>query len=323
MHLEQAQERIKKEIENISLPLEPRGLYDPVKYILSLGGKRIRPALVLLGANLFSETTDGAIGPAIGIEIFHNFTLLHDDLMDNSEIRRGKETVHLKWNPNTSILSGDVMSILANEFICKTTSPNLKEILQAFNRTAIEVCEGQMYDMDFETRTDVSIAEYLEMIRLKTSVLIAASLEIGALSANATISQAKDLYEFGLNLGLAFQLQDDLLDSYGDTKSFGKKVGNDILTNKKTYLMISALNASSPEDKKQLIEILEEKIFIPEEKIKEVKLIFDKYSVKELIQNKIEAYFQLALKKLKSISIEEDRKAILQNFSQQLMGRKV
>ena len=241
--------------------------------------------------------------------------------MDNSEIRRGQKTVHLKWNPNTAILSGDVMSILANEYICKTASSNLKEILHAFNRTAIEVCEGQMYDMDFESRSNVTISEYLEMIRLKTSVLIAASLEIGALSNNATKNQAKDLYEYGLNLGMAFQLQDDLLDSYGDTKSFGKKVGNDILTNKKTYLMISALNESSPADKKQLIEILEEEIFIPEKKIKEVKLIFDKYSVKELIQDKIEAYFQIALKKLNSIRIEESRKSALQNFSQQLMDR--
>ena len=319
--LEQAQERIKKEIDNIRLPSEPSGLYDPVRYTLGLGGKRIRPALVLLGANLFSENIDDAIGPAIGIEIFHNFTLLHDDLMDNSEIRRGQKTVHLKWNPNTAILSGDVMSILANEFVCKTASSNLKEILQAFNRTAIEVCEGQMYDMDFESRTNVTISEYLEMIRLKTSVLIAASLEIGALSTNATKNQAKDLYEYGLNLGMAFQLQDDLLDSYGDTKSFGKKVGNDILTNKKTYLMISALNESSSADKKHLIKILAEKNFIPEKKIKDVKLIFDKYFVKELIQNKIDTYFQIALKKLSNISIEENRKSTLQKFSQQLMGR--
>lgn len=322
LSLEEAQQRIKQEIEGVNLPSEPQRLYDPVRYILGLGGKRIRPALVLLGANIFSENLQSAIGPAIGIEVFHNFTLLHDDLMDNSEIRRGKETVHLKWNPNISILSGDVMSILSNEFMCKTESSNLKEVLQSFNRTAIEVCEGQMLDMDFESRTDVSIDEYLEMIRLKTSVLIAASLEIGALTANAKPNQAKDLYEFGMNLGLAFQLQDDLLDSYGDTKSFGKKVGNDIITNKKTYLMISAMNESDPEDKAQMLDLLNQKDILPEEKIKAVKLIYDKYSVKKLTQNKIEEYFQLALQKLKSIDIEEDRKFVLYKFAQQLMGRK-
>ncbi|MCF8381431.1 MAG: polyprenyl synthetase family protein [Bacteroidales bacterium] len=321
LSLEDAQIRIKKEIEIIDLPLVPKDLYDPVRYILSLGGKRIRPALVLLGANLFSDDISSAVNPAIGIEIFHNFTLLHDDLMDNSVIRRGKETVHIKWSPNISILSGDVMSILAGKYISKTNSPNYKDIQDTFNRTAIEVCEGQMLDMDFERRTDVSIQEYLEMIRLKTSVLIAASLEIGALAGGADKKSAAELYEFGLNLGLAFQLQDDLLDSYGDTKTFGKKVGNDILTNKKTYLMITALNNSKPEDKARLLDILGWTTIDPFKKIDAVKAIYDACSVKALTIDKINQFFDLALQKLENINIEDDRKIVLKKFSAELKGR--
>ncbi|MCK4921182.1 MAG: polyprenyl synthetase family protein [Bacteroidales bacterium] len=321
LSLKDAQIRIKKEIENINLPDKPRSLYDPVKYILELGGKRIRPALVLLGANMFSDNIKSAIDPAIGIEIFHNFTLLHDDLMDNSEIRRGKETVHNKWSPNISILSGDVMSILAGQFIAKSDSPLLNDILSTFNRTAIEVCEGQMLDMDFENRLDVSIPEYLEMIRLKTSVLIAASLEIGALAGGAELKSSKELYDFGLNLGLAFQLQDDLLDSYGDTGTFGKKVGNDILTNKKTFLMITALNNSSAEDKTHLLEILAQENFDPDEKIKSVKSIYDKCSIKQLTIEKINHYFGLALQKLEDIDVEDERKAVLRKFSFELKER--
>lgn len=321
LSLKDAQIRINKEIDNIDLPDEPLSLYNPVKYILEHGGKRIRPALVLLGANMFSDDIKPAIDPAIGIEIFHNFTLLHDDLMDNSEIRRGRETVHIKWSPNVSILSGDVMSILAVKYVAKTEAPLLSDILSTFNRTAIEVCEGQMLDMTFESRLDVSISEYLEMIRLKTSVLIAASLEIGALAGGAEKKSAQKLYDFGLNLGLAFQLQDDLLDSYGDTGTFGKKVGNDILTNKKTFLMISALNNSSAEDKALLLEILAQENFDPDRKIKSVKSIYNKCSVKHLTIEKINQYFELALQKLEDIELEDERKAVLRKFSLELKER--
>jgi len=319
--LEDAQIRIKKEIENIDLPANPKDLYDPVRYILSLGGKRIRPALVILGENLFSDDISSCINPAIGIEIFHNFTLLHDDLMDNSVIRRGKETVHLKWSPNISILSGDVMSILAGKYLAQTDSFHAKEIQSSFTRTATEVCEGQMLDMNFEERMDVSIPEYIEMIRLKTSVLIAASLEIGALAGGADIRSAKELYDFGLNLGLAFQLQDDLLDSYGETVTFGKKVGNDILTNKKTYLMISALNHSKAEEKNQLLDILGFENFDPEEKIKKVLSIYDKCSVKQLCIEEINQYFDLSLQKLENIDVENERKHVLRKFCEGLKGR--
>lgn len=319
--LEQAQSLVVKEINSLNIPHEPENLYQPVRYILSIGGKKIRPSLVLLGANAFTDDIDPAISPAIGIEIFHNFTLLHDDLMDNSEIRRGMQTVHLKWNPNISILSGDVMSIMANDYISRVSEKFLKKVLASFNRTAIEVCEGQMLDMDFEKREDVSIKEYIRMIELKTSVLIAASLEIGALSVGADESAARDLYIFGLNLGIAFQLQDDLLDSFGDTRTFGKKVGNDILTNKKTYLMISLMNLSSLEDKDLLISILAKKDFIPEKKISEVLRLYNKYDIKNLTQEKINEYFNLAVEKLSKIDLPENRKKTLWEFSEELMGR--
>lgn len=322
LSLKQARNIIEDELIKLEFPENPKELYQPVEYILSLGGKRIRPSLVLLTASIFSDDIKPAIGPALGIEIFHNFTLLHDDLMDNSEIRRGKATVHIKWNPNTSILSGDVMSILAGKYIGKTNTPFLKSALESFNRTAIEVCEGQMMDMDFELRNDVSIEEYIEMIRLKTSVLIAASLELGAITGGATKEHSKNLYDFGLNLGLAFQLQDDLLDSYGDTKTFGKKVGNDILTNKKTYLMITALSNTSDEDHNSLLKLMSQESFIPEEKISQVKNIYDKYDVAVITRNKIDDYFKKAQLNLNTISIPEDKKAVLRQFSSELMGRK-
>lgn len=321
--LEEAQSLIVKEIKQLNIPAAPENLYDPVRYILSIGGKKIRPSLVLIGANAFNDDVSQAIPPAIGIEIFHNFTLLHDDLMDNSEIRRGMQTVHLKWNPNISILSGDVMSIMASDYISRVNEKYLKAVLASFNRSAIEVCEGQMMDMDFEKREDVGIEEYIRMITLKTSVLIAASLEIGALSVGAEESAARDLYNFGLNLGIAFQLQDDLLDSFGDTRTFGKKVGNDILTNKKTYLMISLMNLASAEDKDLIISILTKKDFIPEEKISEVLRLYNKYGVKELSQKKINDYFNLAIEKLSSIELPQNRKTVLMEFSEELMGRKV
>lgn len=321
LSLEEAQKRILAELEHIQIPSEPGNLYAPVEYILSNGGKRIRPSLVLLGANVFSDDVSEALSPAVGIEIFHNFTLLHDDLMDHSAIRRGKKTVHLKWNPNIAILSGDVMSIMANEFISKVDERHLRSVLAVFNRTALEVCEGQMMDMDFETRDNVSINEYLEMIRLKTSVLIAGSLEIGAITAGAGEKSARELYEFGLNLGLAFQLQDDLLDSYGDTGTFGKKVGNDILTNKKTYLMISALQLASPSDLTRLKNLMEQKETEPSLKIQAVREIFDIYNVKSLITEKINSFFNLALQQLDKLEVPEERKSVLRSFSYDLMKR--
>lgn len=321
--VEEAQSLVKKEIEKLEFPEKPGNLYDPVRYILSNGGKRIRPSLVLLGANVFSDDVTGALWPAVGIEIFHNFTLLHDDLMDNSEIRRGRPTVHLKWNANISILSGDVMSILSYNYISRVQEEYLKYVLSVFNRTALEVCEGQMMDMDFENRNDVSLDEYLRMIELKTSVLIAASLEIGALSVGGQRSAAKDLYDFGLNLGIAFQLQDDLLDSFGNQDTFGKKVGNDILTNKKTYLMISLQNLSEPADYGILEKLLSTANIDPQEKISGVLSLFEKYNIRQITQEKINEFFSRATAKLDRIDLPENRKKVLRDFSLELMGRKM
>ncbi|MGC9342390.1 MAG: polyprenyl synthetase family protein [Bacteroidales bacterium] len=323
LSLEDARLRIEQKLKETSFPEKPELLYDPVKYILSNGGKRIRPALVLLGANVFTDDIDPALDPAISVEIFHNFTLLHDDLMDNSKIRRGRATVHEKWNPNIAILSGDAMSIIANQFVSKVKAEILPDVLEVFNRTAVEVCEGQMMDMAFEEREDVTVDEYIRMIELKTSVLIAASLQIGAFTGGANKTQAFELYEFGRLLGIAFQLQDDLLDSYGDTEKFGKKVGNDILTNKKTYLMISAMERSNEEDRVRLKDWLNKENFDPEEKVREIKKIFDNCSIKELTLQKIKEYFDAALNELDKIDVPDVRKKVLRDFSDNLMKREM
>jgi len=243
----QIQQIVEKYLKEIELKTEPRELYEPVKYILEIGGKRIRPSLVLAAYNLFKNDVETAINPALALEVFHNFTLLHDDIMDKADLRRNQQTVHKKWNENVAILSGDTMSIKAYELLSKIPAEFLSEVLQAFNKTALQVCEGQQLDMNFESRLDVSVEEYLEMIRLKTSVLIAVSLKIGAIMAGALRNDVHKLYDFGLNLGLAFQLQDDYLDAYGDVQAFGKKIGGDIVANKKTFLLIKALETSDKE----------------------------------------------------------------------------
>jgi geranylgeranyl diphosphate synthase type II len=323
LSLEDAGKLIEKKILNLQFPDNPRELYDPVRYILEIGGKRIRPSLVLLGANLFNDNVEEALDPAIAIEIFHNFTLLHDDLMDNSRIRRGQDTVHIRWNPNIAILSGDTMSILANRYVTRVRPGILPQILETFNQTAVEVCEGQMMDMNFENRGEVSVDEYIRMIELKTSVLIAASLKIGGLVGGASEKQAHEIYEFGRYLGIAFQLQDDLLDTYGDTLTFGKKIGNDILTNKKTFLMISALERADSVNRVKLKEWLKREKFDPEEKVKQIKAIYDTCGVMKLTQEKISEYFKASLQELEKISLPGNRKIVLKTFSEKLMKREV
>ena len=269
MHkIKDLQEIINKEIESKKMGREPFSLYEPINYSLSNGGKRIRPLLTLLACNLFSEKIDQAIDAALAIEIFHNFTLLHDDIMDKADIRRGKPTVHKKWNENTAILSGDAMFIKSYDFLLETKTEKFKEILQVFNNTALEVCEGQQYDMEFENRNDVSENEYLRMIELKTSVLLAAALKIGAIIGGAENADADLLYDFGRNIGLAFQLQDDMLDVYGSKNTFGKEIGGDIVANKKTFLLIKAKQLSSIEDKRHIDSYLMDKKTPKEEKIK-------------------------------------------------------
>jgi geranylgeranyl diphosphate synthase type II len=324
MHTEQdIQKVIKQAFEAISWEVKPLGLYKPIEYVLGLGGKRIRPSLVLYATNMFSENIDAAINPAIGLEIFHNFTLLHDDIMDRAPVRRNKPTVHIKWNDNAAILSGDAMLIKAYQYLADVPSEKLSDCLKVFSQTALEVCEGQQYDMDFEVRDDVSEFEYLQMIRLKTAVLLGACLKIGALIGGANKMDAQCLYDFGIHIGLAFQLKDDLLDVYGNPDTFGKQIGGDILCNKKTFLLINALNEANEKDKGALLNWISKTDFEPNEKIKAVTKIYNNSGVKILCESKMEVYYQTALTYLEKVQVPEDKKAILRSLANGLMSREV
>ncbi len=319
--LSELQERVEQEIKQFELPQSPFLLYEPIRYILSIGGKRIRPVLSLMACNLFSDTIEHAMKPALGLEIFHNFTLLHDDIMDDSPLRRNHETVHVRWNDNIAILSGDAMAFVANQQMCFAPSAVLREVLTLFNQTGIEVCEGQQFDLDFETQEHVRIEQYVEMIRLKTSVLLATSLKTGAIIGKASTEDADRIYEFGINLGLAFQLQDDLLDVYGDTKTFGKQIGNDITSNKKTFLLIKALELAKIQQLKELTQLINTAKFIREEKIQKVTQIFDQLNIKQITEKQIETYFQQAMQMLTEINLPEKRKFPLIELAKKLMGR--
>lgn len=308
-------------LAQISWNKAPQGLYAPVEYTLSLGGKRIRPALTLMACDLFSDDLEPAIKPALGIEIFHNFTLLHDDIMDKADIRRGKPTVHKKWNENTAILSGDVMQIAAYQLISETPLHNLKQVLDIFSNTAIEVCEGQQYDMEFESRETVLPDEYLEMIRLKTAVLLGCALYTGAVIGGAGESDARNLYEFGINLGLAFQLKDDLLDVYGDEASFGKKVGGDILCNKKTYLLIQAKKLAEGDVRSTLTGWLSHPNPDPENKIQSVTSIYNQLGVKKICEDTMSVYYEKAIAFLEKVSVESYKKQELRKLAEKLMFR--
>ncbi len=317
----EAQNLVEKHIQNLSIPDTPPELYEPVRYILSLGGKRIRPALVILACDLFDGEVASALIPAVAIEIFHNFTLLHDDIMDRSERRRGSPTVHVKYNENVAILSGDVMSILASRLMNQAPAVVLNVVHEVFTLTAMQVCEGQQMDMNFEELSSVSEEEYLTMIELKTAVLIAASLKIGAILGGASQRDAEDLYKFGKNLGIAFQLQDDLLDTYGDPGVMGKNRGTDIVDNKKTFLVIQALEAASATQKEALMGWLKEKDKDPKEKIEAVTAIFDSLNVKQLTEQRIRLYYHQTLASLENLNRLEERKTELYNFASFLMNR--
>jgi geranylgeranyl diphosphate synthase, type II len=319
--IKELQEIINTKIASEKIGREPFSLYDPINYTLEAGGKRIRPALVLMACNLFSEDIEQAINPAIGLEIFHNFTLLHDDIMDHADIRRGNPTVHKKWDENTAILSGDAMFIKAYEYFLDCESPRFRDLLKVFNETALEVCEGQQYDMEFETRDFVSEDEYLRMIRLKTSVLLAAALKIGALIGGAEQQDAAFLYEFGINLGLAFQLQDDLLDVYGNVHVFGKKTGGDIVANKKTFMLIKALEIAKDEDLKTIKSLLSEKNIENEKKIQAVTQIYDKINIKQIVETRIEKLNQDALAFLEKVNVEKNKKSELHTLAENLIKR--
>ncbi len=314
-------QRIENEVKAFKLDYQPQNLYTPIEYILSLGGKRIRPAFVLIANNIYNDTIDDAIPAALSLEVFHNFTLLHDDLMDEADMRRNKPTVHKLWNANSAILSGDAMLIVAYQLISQSRPEHLKKLLDLFTQTALEICGGQQYDMEFELRTDVEEDEYIEMIRLKTAVLLACGLKMGAIIGGASKEDANHLYEYGLNIGLAFQLKDDLLDVYGNPATFGKNIGGDILSNKKTFLLISALKHASERQKKVLYNWFETKTFTSSEKIDSFRSIYDELKIKDMTEVKIHHLYNIALSHLTQLNVPEERLTVLKEVSNDLLYR--
>lgn len=319
----QLSDMVNRHISELKFLRTPQGLYDPIVYVLSMGGKRLRPVLMLMAYNLYKEQVDDIWEPATGIEMYHNYTLLHDDLMDRADRRRGKQTVHKVWNDNTAILSGDAMLVLAYQLMGQVPVAHLKEVMDLFSLTALEICEGQQLDMEFEQRMDVSDAEYLEMIRLKTSVLLAASLKIGALLGGASAADADALYDFGVNMGMAFQLKDDLLDVYGDVSVFGKNIGGDILCNKKTYLLIKAYEKADARQKETLDCWLNATSFEPSAKIAAVTEVYNQIGVKGFCEDKMAEYNAKALQCIEQVQVPEERKTELKKLLQELMYRSV
>ena len=316
-------EKINSYVSDLTFRKKPEGLYEPIRYALSLGGKRIRPMLMLMAYNLYKDDVDSILTQAAGIELYHNYSLLHDDLMDKSDLRRGMPTVHKKWNESTAILSGDAMLVIAYKLMAGSGKSLSGQVMRTFTETAMEICEGQQMDMDFESRTNVYEHEYLEMIRLKTSVLLACSLKIGALMAGASEHDVQMLYDFGVNLGIAYQLKDDLLDVYGDAKVFGKPIGGDILSNKKTYLLIQALRRANPDQAQELNKWINAEQFDPQEKIKSVTALFDEIGVRDLCEDRISHYTLMAELNLQMVQVPEEKKGILKEMMQQLMHREV
>ncbi len=322
MHtIKELQEKVSELFDNRQYIANPKELYEPIQYSLSRGGKRLRPLLSLISCSLFGGKLEDVYNSAIGLEIFHNFTLLHDDIMDKSPLRRGLPSVYQKWNANTAILSGDTMFVLAYEYVAKTKPEILVDTIHAFNKTAREVCEGQQYDMNFESESRIGVEDYMKMIRLKTAVLIAAALKIGAIAAKASKDNIEKIYDFGILIGLAFQLRDDYLDAFGDQDVFGKPIGNDILTNKKTYLYIKSFELAKGENLDRLKKAFE--IENPKKKVKEVLNMYDLLSIKKITQNKIEELYANSLDILNKLEINESDKKEVYSFLQQLIKREV
>lgn len=315
-------ERLDVEIANIPFDNEPKLLYEPIRYLLEAGGKRLRPALVLMSHNLFSEKVEDSMPAAVAIELFHNFTLLHDDIMDNSDTRRGRMTVNVKWDDNVAILSGDTMTIMAYKYLSKTPQSSLLESLSIFNDLAIDICEGQRYDMDFEAIDHVTLDQYINMIRLKTSVLMAGALKIGAVIGGANRTNAKDLYDLGIVLGLAFQLSDDMLDTYGDQATFGKRIGGDIMEGKKTFLLIHTLSKADVEQRKEILSFLRDKSIEREAKISGMKSFYAQHHAKEAIESKIQDYYFQAVDILNRLDVEPQRKTELRSLCKKMIERK-
>lgn len=309
-------------IDRLPYDRRPSSLYEPIKYVLSLGGKRIRPVLMLLAYNLYKDDPESILMPAVGLETYHNYTLLHDDLMDNADLRRGHETVHKRWDANKAILSGDSMLVLAYQRMQQCDQRHLQAVLDVFTQTALEIGEGQEYDMSFETRNDVTEQEYIEMIRLKTSVLLACAVKTGAILADADEEDITNLYKFGEQLGLAFQLQDDLLDVYGDPAVFGKAIGGDITSNKKTYMLINAVNRATPEQRQELMAWMTAKEFNRDEKVRAVTALYDQIGIRQLCEQKINYYFDECRKFLANVKVSDQRKQILLDYTDEMMKRK-
>ncbi len=312
---------IAKEIDQLSLGDKPKQLYDPLYYILSLGGKRVRPLLTLMSYELYRDDPQKIIAPALAVEVFHNFTLMHDDIMDEAPLRRGKMTVHEKWNTNVAILSGDVMMIKAYDLLLGLKKKQFKESISMFNLCARQVCEGQQMDMDFETQAEVSESAYLEMIKLKTAVLLGFSLRLGAYLAGASDSDCKSLDQFGTGVGIGFQLKDDLLDVYGDQEVVGKQVGGDIIANKKTYLLIKALELANKTQKKELTDWMTKKEFDTSEKVKAVTKIYDQLQIRQLTEQEMNNQFNLAFANLQQVQASKPKIAVLKRFSESLINR--
>lgn len=312
---------VNEAIQSLPFNRQPTSLYEPVRYVLSIGGKRMRPVLMLLAYNLFKDNPQSILNQACALETYHNYTLLHDDLMDNADLRRGHETVHKRWNANTAILSGDSMLVLAFQQMAQCPEDKLKAVLDLFTETALEIGEGQQYDMDFEHRMDVREDEYIEMIRLKTSVLLACALKMGALLADASADDANLLYTFGEQIGLAFQLQDDFLDVYGDTKVFGKAIGGDIVSNKKTFMLINAFLRANEQQRAELHRWVEATEFDEQEKIAAVTRLYNEIGIDTLAQERIDHYFKQGLACLEAVKIDAERKEQLTAYVYKLMKR--
>ena len=321
--IEEYQQHFITYLKKYAISKEPKNLYQPVQYILNLGGKRLRPVLTLMTAEIFKASYNNALNAALSIEVFHNFSLVHDDIMDDAPLRRGKQTVHEKWDVNTGILSGDAMLIMAYQLFENYDAITFQALAKVFSKTALEVCEGQQYDVDFETRTDVTIAEYLKMIEYKTAVLVGAAMKMGAIVAGASVKDQNDIYEFGKNLGMAFQLQDDYLDAFGDPKTFGKQVGGDIIENKKTYLYLKALEFLNENDKMKLQQLFSSNPKEVSIKIESAKQFFKKSGSAQATKQAIEAYTKNAFLVLENLEIADNEKHQLKAFGKSLMSRSV
>lgn len=322
LNLDEYRKMANDEIAAIPYPTTPKGLYEPISYTMDLGGKRLRPALVLMACEAMGGDTSKALKAAVGLELFHNFTLLHDDVMDKADVRRGKPTVHRRWNENTAILSGDAMLTMATQYVAQVEPVVLPAVMELFNRTAMEIYEGQQYDMDFEVRNNVTVEEYIEMIRLKTSVLLGCACKMGAIIAGASEANAQALYDTGVYLGLAFQLQDDVLDVWGDEATFGKAIGGDIMNNKKTFLLIGAMQKAQDDDANELRRWLNDEYALRSEKVAAVTALYERLGMREAADEAIKRYNDMALDALNKAELSEEARESFVKFIEGLVGRK-